>query len=149
MSLHDVVKRRMANTGETEEEATRAVLEAFGEVQEDSDAPQDWTAGWERTDNQAGLEKAAQWLRARPPEIQALARRFPMRCLVRTKDGFHHQIPAAGKSGIVMGYGSATVVGVLSHPEGGFLAECSADALEVVGFCGGLTAEWVASVLDH
>lgn len=149
MSIHDIVKRRMAHTGETEEEATRAVFDAFAEIQKDSVGPEGWVEAWKKAEGQSALDDCGQWLRARPREVQDLARRFPPMCLVRAKEGFHFQIPALGQIGIVDGYSSPSSVVVRAHPQATFVAQCPANEIEVVGYCGAMTVEWVASVLDN
>lgn len=92
------------------------------------------------------------WLRERPEDVRALARRFPPACKVRALVPL--MVPGPGETGIVVSYGERGPsspdgwMRVIS-PEGAFPdlgAQCMPEDLEVVGH-NLYTSEDVADVL--
>lgn len=90
--------------------------------------------------------EGAAWIRSRPPEIRALIRRFPPRCIVRARRPL--VVPAPGREGEVVSYGEGSgTIGV--EDGGGFRGHCDPDWLEVVSYQDGVTPEDVARILDE
>lgn len=99
-------------------------------------------------------ELAAQWVRERPPAIQELLRRFPPKCLVRTREGFSYGTPGDGMVGIVVSYNEGDdadgpLLGVIAEPESGLVCHCVASRMELVQPFRDLTPEWVEQTLAH
>lgn len=91
--------------------------------------------------------EAIDWLRAQPPEIQAVMRRFPPSCFVRTRDGVQLQVPREGRIGQVHAYrddGTITVADDGTRTCG----VCSPDDLVLVGYWNDISTSVVAAVLD-
>lgn len=91
----------------------------------------------------------AAWIRSRPPEVQALIRRFPPMCLVEAVPGRLLYVPAPGVIGVVASYFENGTVKVEAPGPAGEPASalCEADWLEFV-WDGPISREQVAAILD-
>lgn len=90
---------------------------------------------------------AIEWMRSRPPVVQALMRRFPPSCYVQTRVGVHLRIPGAGRTGQLASYMEDGMVTVVDH-EMQMRAVCDPDDLVIVGYWNDVTPDAVAAVLD-
>lgn len=149
--LEEMVKRRMRNTGEGLHAAAGAVLLAtmwwqkeLGEAVED----RGWEAGWGEALGEKELADAEGWVREKGEAVRAVMRTHPPLCLV-VSDRVRSLAP--GVRGVVTGYreeedGRVTVV-VAQGPSARIRGPVEPGLVEVVGYRGQLTPEWVAGVL--
>ncbi len=110
----------------------------------------EWVQRYRELDKDLTPEGEA-WLRVRTPAVQAALRQFPPLCMVRANKPL--LCPGPGQIGFVKGVAETEkgeiVIEVAIRPEDGHpVAGCSPDWLEVVGYCGKITPERVAAVLE-
>lgn len=144
-----MVRRRMANTGESYETALREVNEIKNRMvfEMDRDRPPNWESEWGADIPWSASPQGRQWILSRPPVVRALLCRFPPSCIVETAPGHTHLIPAAGTRGVVIGFNTDGLVTVLAWPGSGHAAHCHPDSLRVVGHWKGWTSARVREVL--
>lgn len=134
-----------------QQEEGQKILMADGTAIDLSPKPlPEWAERYQQSDQDVD-ETAAEWLRSLPPDHQEIVRKFPPGCLVRATFPCH--LPAPGEVAIVaglVGMSDGTVcLGVASSPEPeAITGECKPEWLEAVGFCGRITPERIAEVLD-
>lgn len=97
------------------------------------------------TDDQ---KEAIEWIRSRPANVQELMLRFPPSCTVRTVEGVCLLVPSPGTTGRINRYweipdGTLQIVVLQGEIE----AACRPDHLEVVGYFGNITPEFIQRVL--
>ena len=99
------------------------------------------------------MSDAFDWLRTRPPVVQALMLRLPLVCRVRAVAGKVLVYPAPGRIGRVVSYMEDGMVTVMDEAEwlaekpGAIRGTCDPDWLEVVQYDGNKTPDWVRRVL--
>lgn len=141
--IDHIVRRRMANTGETEEVARAYVLAMHARVSQESaqsGLAEEWLSVWmnpELRATRAVEEAIAQEVRSLPEAVRDLVIAFPPASVVRTKPGRgEHVVPAPGRHGLVYSVieGERPLVAVIAHPGASFAGRCFPEDLEVVGF---------------
>lgn len=81
-------------------------------------------------------DEFVEFVRSRPPAVQALAREWPPGCVVKTRPGVVLLIPAPGIEGVVTSYYENGTLGVdapmsIPHPQHGFHAPAAGRDIEV------------------
>src|ERR1700723_928774 len=143
--IEQIIRRRMANTGETEEVARAHVLRVQAHVQGDaaqSGLSEDWVSAWIDPSLRAieAVDAAIMHeIRGLPRSLHVLVVAFPPASVVRAKPSAELLIPAPGRHGIVYSLiepdrSNPALVSVVAHPAARFTGRCFPEDLEVVGF---------------
>jgi hypothetical protein len=104
-----------------------------------------WTQEWQTDEFEPDAE-LIDWIKSRPDSVKKTMLIFPPACLVRANRLL--VCPAPGTIGVVYSYLEDGSVFVLQHPASNMKAQCDFDWLEVVGYHGSLTPEYVQSILE-
>lgn len=105
---------------------------------------EEWIAGGPPMD-----KDSREWIRTRPPIVQASLRDFPPGCVVKTKPTASKRIPAPGTMGILVSYFENGLVGVMQSPASCIRAQVHVSELEYVTGRKHWTREDINAVLGN
>lgn len=153
--LEHIVRRRMANTGESYAVA-RAEIRAAA-MSMDMTGPKGWVEAWlaepgpeEVSEDRHRLAAITAWLGTRPVKVQALIILFPPLCVVAAAPGVVMLVPPPDGHAVVIGYCEddrpASII-VKAWPDAGVHTYCAPADLTLFGCHGGMTIDWVMTAL--